>query len=201
MICRWCDKRDGSKRQRRRACPRTGPAEALRPELQAPGEHRKTEDKQCVADNGAGQRRFYDRVQSFAQRQHGNDDLRHVAERRVQQPSDALTCFVSQVLGGSTHDTRQRYDRDRRECENERVRLRRRVADDQGDRHEDQGSIKNVPRLGSQRASTSSGSDLTSSGRTRHLMGVRSRPYSGAFSLLTQSTSISRTGTVRYAAR
>ena len=77
------------------ACARAAVAlNSWRLYLMPPGQRRRAEHQQNVADDRAGQRGLHHRVEPLSQRHDGDDQLRRVAEGGVQKPADAFAGVV-----------------------------------------------------------------------------------------------------------
>ena len=76
-------------------------------------EQREAEDEQEVADDAPRQRTANDVGQPLVDGEQGDDQLRRVAEGRVQEPSDPGTGVVRGVLGRFADHP---GERDEREC-------------------------------------------------------------------------------------
>ena len=77
---------------------------------QAARHHRRAQHQQDVADDGAGDRCLDDVVQALAQGRQGDDQLRGVAEGRIEKSADALAHAFCQLLRGAPHPHRERQD-------------------------------------------------------------------------------------------
>ena len=83
----------------------------------AAGEEREAEHEQQVADDGAGQRAAHDLRQPLVHRDQRDDQLRRVAERRVEEAADPRPGVLRRVLGRLADQPGERDQRDRREHE------------------------------------------------------------------------------------
>jgi len=72
------------------------------------------EDEENVADDRASQRGFDEVGQPFPQGQDSDDQLGGIAEGRIQQSADAATEVLSQFLGGTPDERRERQDGEHR---------------------------------------------------------------------------------------
>ena len=119
------DEPDRAEQQHRRAEPGRRAIEPLHRMAEAADERRSAEHQQHVADDRSGQRGLDQIGQACAQRQRADDQLRGIAERRVQQPADAAAEMLGQLLGGAPHVGGQRQDGEHRRAEDRDVTLRR----------------------------------------------------------------------------
>ena len=65
----------------------------------AAGDHRDAEDEQDVRHDASGQRAAHDVGESVGDREEGDDQLRRVAEARVEKTADARARVLARVLG------------------------------------------------------------------------------------------------------
>ena len=108
------DDRDGDRPERHEARPAV--------ELAAwPGEEREAEHEQQVPDHRAGERPAHDLGQSFVHGDEGDDQLRCVPERRVQEASDPRARVLRGMLRRLPDQPRQRDQRCRGEDELDRL--------------------------------------------------------------------------------
>ena len=77
-----------------------------------PCEEREAEDEQKVADHRAGERAAHDLGQPFVHGEERDDQLRGVAERRVEEASDAGSRVLRSVLGRLADQPREGDQRD-----------------------------------------------------------------------------------------
>src|SRR5262245_18210815 len=103
---------DGEKQQRRRVgCRRA--MELLRPPPEAADEEREAEHEQQVPDDAAGDRRLDERHVTVAEGNERDDQLRGVAERRVQEPAKRGTRSQRELLRAETDEAGERDERER----------------------------------------------------------------------------------------
>ena len=96
------------------------------------------EHQQHVADDRAGQRRLDQVRQSLAEREDSDDELRSVAERRIQQAADATAQVLGQRLGGIADQGRERQDREHGRQKDGDVTVGREQMQQNRDRHEEE---------------------------------------------------------------
>ena len=85
--------------------------EPLRLEADASQEYGQAKDKEDISDDRSGNRSLYQILQAGPQGQKGDDQLRRIPERGVEQSAETLAQFFGQVLSGFAHEARQRNDR------------------------------------------------------------------------------------------
>ena len=86
-----------------------------------PDEHREPEHEQDVRHDASRERAANDVRQSAADREERDDQLRRVAEARVQEAADAGPRVLGRVLGRFADQPRERDQRRRREHEQDRL--------------------------------------------------------------------------------
>ena len=123
---RAAEKADARSSQERAARPAAAAArvEVLHPVLQTPQQERRTQQEEGVGDDGAGDGRLHEHVLPRSQRRERDDQLREVAERRVEQPAHGVARPGGHGLGGVGEQRRQRDDGEDREREEQRVGFR-----------------------------------------------------------------------------
>ena len=118
--------------------------------LGRPDEQREAEDEQQVADDAAGERATDDLVESVVDREQRDDQLRRVAERRVQEAADARAGVAGGMLGRLADQPCERDQRQRREHEERDVVGVGRKPYDDGDRREAERCPEKPSRHGAQ---------------------------------------------------
>ena len=104
----------------------------------AADQHRGAHHQQQVAEDRADDRRLDDLLQPRLEREQGDDQLRRVAERDVQQAADAGPGAVRELLGGAAHQRRGRHDAERRgEEDQDRIGVGQ-IQDDRDDDERDE---------------------------------------------------------------
>ena len=83
------DQSERREHQQRTIDPGHARIERLRLDLEPAGDHRNPQTEQQVADDRTRERRLDDPDQAPVQREQADDDLRRVAQRRVEQPARA----------------------------------------------------------------------------------------------------------------
>src|SRR5690606_3321683 len=106
--------------------------------LQPAPDRAQAEDQQDVADDRAGDRRLDQVVKPGPERHDRDDQLGGVAEGRVQQPADAFTQPLCELLRRPAHQARERDDRQRGRDEDRDPARVEHVLQRQGDGNEDQ---------------------------------------------------------------
>ena len=109
-------------------------------------EEREAEHEQQVPDHGAGERAADDLELHRVHREERDDQLRRVAEGRVEEAADAGPGVLGRVLGRLADQPGERDQRGRREDELERLRRVEDVVHEDDDRRERDASAKRMRR-------------------------------------------------------
>ena len=91
-------------------------------------QHRHSENQQDVADHGTGKRRLYDIKQAFFHCYEGDDELRSVPERCVQQTSYLLAAEARYLICAFAHQPGKRDYRKRTAYEKHGIRKSRKFS-------------------------------------------------------------------------
>jgi hypothetical protein len=110
LVRRRQDQGDRRQRHHRRLSPCSLRIEALLAVPQAACHYRGTQHQQDVADNGAGNRRLDDVVETLAQSSESNDQFGGIAEGCVEKAAHAFAQAPGDLLGCPTHPGRQWKD-------------------------------------------------------------------------------------------
>ena len=94
--------------------PRGARAKRLLAATQPAHKQGEAEDEQKVADDGTDQGGFDDLEVSSGDEEHGNDQLRQVAEGGVEQTSQLGADADRELVGRAPNEARQGNDRERR---------------------------------------------------------------------------------------
>ena len=105
--------RDGPDRRR---------VERLLPVLQATGDEREAQDEQAVAQDRADEGRLDQDDQALAQGEQRDEQLRQVAQRRLEDAGRPWPEAPAELLGALAHERRQHGQGDRRDDEHGDVR-------------------------------------------------------------------------------
>ena len=133
-------KRDERERQEaREAVERPAPA----------GHERRAEHEQEIPDHAPRERAAHDLGEAVVHRDQRDDQLRSVAEGRVQEPADARTRVLGGVLGRLADQPGQRDEGERCEDELERLRRMHEVVQRDRDRPERERGEEDLPNHGS----------------------------------------------------
>ena len=111
------DERDDREREHHRRGPGRGPVEALRAVFESAGQTGQAEDQEQVSDDAAGDRRFHDLEVMALQRHDRDDQLRGVAERRVEEAAERRAGPARERFGPRADQSCRGYQRDRRRHE------------------------------------------------------------------------------------
>ncbi len=113
------------------------------------GEEREAEHEQEVPDDRAGERAADDFRQPLVDRDQGDDQLRRVAEGRVEEPADPRARVLGRVLGRLSDQPGERNQGQRREDEERRVADPVEGVEGDGGRPEGEAAEKNSSDHGS----------------------------------------------------
>jgi len=130
--------RDRCEEQQARLQPRAVAVEFLRVVLQPAEQERYAQHEQGIGDDCAGDRGLHQDVLPGAQGGECDQKLGQVAQGRIEQSADCITRSRCHLFGGAAQQRRQWHDRQHRQDEMERVRLRRKLVRGDRDRHQDE---------------------------------------------------------------
>ena len=107
MKDRWHNQTDSRKREHRRAEHGSRCIEALLRILEAASENARAEHQQHIADDRAGDRSLDHIEQARAQSHERDNQLRRIAERRIEQAAEAFAQLLRQMLSRPSHPSSQ----------------------------------------------------------------------------------------------
>ena len=114
------DERDDREKEHDRGVGGRRAVERLGPAAETADETRQAEHQQQVADDAAGDGRFDEADVALMERDDGDDQLRRVAERRVEKAAQHRTGPARELLGAQADHAGQRHERDGRRQEDPR---------------------------------------------------------------------------------
>ncbi len=106
--------------------------------LQAAEQKRCSQHKQRIGDDRPGDRGLDERVLTGMQRCDCDNQLGQISQCCVEQPADCIAGLFSDGFGCVTEQGGEGHDRQHSKHEQQRVRSRRHLFDDQNDRYERQ---------------------------------------------------------------
>ena len=102
----------GSQHEQRRNRPRPVRLEALHAVLDASGDEREPEDEQAVSEHRSDERRLDDPREAAVQGEEGHEQLRQVAERRLNAAGTPGAEAAAELLGRRADEPREQRERD-----------------------------------------------------------------------------------------
>ena len=134
------DQSDRAEEEHRRAEAGSRAIEALHRVAETADEGCSAEDEEHVADDRSGQRGLDEIGQPLTQGQDADDQLGGIAEGRVQQPADAATEMLGELLGGTPDEGGQGQDGEYRRSKDQCVPFGCQLVEEDGHRNESQQS-------------------------------------------------------------